>query len=76
MPLYSDLNDKYDLFGLRIKSYHYVPSSDQTEKDAKSNNDNLKFDGSAENTEFLPDRPSQIQNDEDEGTGKSLSKGT
>ena len=39
VPLYSDLNSKYDLFGLRIKSYHYVPSSDQTDKDVTSNQD-------------------------------------
>ena len=26
VPIFSDLESKYDLFGMKIKSYHYVPS--------------------------------------------------
>ena len=27
LPMFMDLGEKYDLFGMKIKSYHYVPTS-------------------------------------------------
>eukprot|EP00353_Schmidingerella_taraikaensis_P014441 CAMPEP_0185593424 /NCGR_PEP_ID=MMETSP0434-20130131/71403_1 /TAXON_ID=626734 ORGANISM="Favella taraikaensis, Strain Fe Narragansett Bay" /NCGR_SAMPLE_ID=MMETSP0434 /ASSEMBLY_ACC=CAM_ASM_000379 /LENGTH=65 /DNA_ID=CAMNT_0028219987 /DNA_START=1300 /DNA_END=1497 /DNA_ORIENTATION=+ len=41
MLIFSDLGSKYDLLGMKIKSYHYVPSSEQTEEQEKSVGDDL-----------------------------------
>ena len=41
VPLFQNIDAKYDLFGMKIKSYTYQPSSSQTEQEAASvNNEN------------------------------------
>ena len=36
VPLFQNIDAKYDLFGMKIKSYTYQPSSTQTEQEAAS----------------------------------------
>ena len=40
VPLFQNIDAKYDLFGMKIKSYTYQPSSNQTEQEAASVNNN------------------------------------